>query len=325
MQVLSFSAVSDWKTCRQKYYYRQVEKLRRRQVGLALKRGGVIHSLLEAHLRGEDWVQVLNLFRDEYALLMEEERELYGDLPEDCERIMRGYLRRYQDEPLETLAVELSFGMDGQDPIEVLPGVAVRGRIDWIAQDHRGVWVVEHKTAKVIPSEGFRLFDLQTALYTRVAEVMGYKPVGIAFDYLRTVAPTIPSINKDGSLSRRKINTDVETLMRVLNENGLPHSDYQEEIERARQTESQYYCRKYLPKPTKLVDTLLEELRIVALEIERLQHYPYRNLSRNCEHFCEYYPLCTTEVMGLDSDFVRETEYIRKEDVNVRSEEEVED
>lgn len=289
-----------------------MKNLRKRTTPLPLKRGSLIHLLLETHLKGEDWEKVLADYAKKFAELMDEEKEYYGDLPNDAHRIITGYIDHYrQQEPLETLAVELSFGRskDKIPPVEVLPGVLVKGKIDWLVKDSRGIWTAEHKTvSKQIPTESFRLFDMQTAIYTRVVQLLGYpEPAGIMFDYIRTKPPTMPKMTKQGRLSRAKIVTDYQTYMQAILDNGLNPADYREELQHAAQ--QQFYTRKYLPKPDYLVDHLLSDLRIVAAEMKHLANHPHRNLSRDCG-YCEYEPLCTAELLNLDTEFLLHAEYI---------------
>jgi len=317
-QVLSFSSIRDWKRCRQLWYYRRVEGLRKRTVALPLKRGSLIHLLLETWLKGEDWENTLAGYAKEFDSLTEEEKEYYGDLPGEAHRIIRGYINHYKDEVETSLAVELSFGSpeDPFPPVEILPGVFLRGRIDHVVENPIGVWVQEHKTVGgQIPSESYRLFDLQTAIYSKVLPLLGYpEPVGIVFDYIKTKPPSVPQMTKQGRLSRAKIVTDHATYLQAILDNGLDPADYQEELRRASQ--QRFYVRKYLPKPSCLVESLLEDLRIIAAEMRRLKNFPYRNLTRECS-FCEYEPLCSAELLNLDTEFLLKTEYMvssREED-----------
>ena len=63
-----------------------------------------------------------------------------------------------------------------------------------------------------------------------------------------------------------------------------------------------------MPKPEGMVDMLLSELQIIAKGMEHLKDFPYRLLSRECEH-CEFYTLCQAEMMGLDTRYIRECDF----------------
>lgn len=321
---VSFSQAKTWRECRQRWHYKYKQKLRRKGRGaVPLWRGTIVHDMLEQHLVGKPWEPALDKYRKQFAELMEEEKALYGfDFIENCERIMRGYVEHWRlRPPVQTVAVEIEFGES--EPCELIPGLFVRGRIDWLFRDARGLWVGEHKTVKKgIPSEGFRMLDLQTAMYARVVEKLGYgTPTGVAFNYLRTKPPTKPRLLANGkSLSRsQKIDTDVATLMEAIDEHGLDPKDYDEQLARAK--ERKFYDRKFLPKPKAISDALLHELLIQSVEMRRLGDHPYRNLRRECDK-CEYQGLCNAELMGLDSDYLRASEFYVNEKPAIEAEHE---
>lgn len=319
-QVLSFSGISSWKRCRYSYYYSRVRKLKKKTAPLPLKKGSAMHTLLETHLKGNDWRKELKVFREKFDTLMEEEKVYYGDLPGECQRIMEGYIEHWKDYPVKTLAVEVAFGMDGVPPLEIVPGVFMKGRIDWLFRDHRGLWVCDHKTVgREIPNESYRLQDLQTIIYSKALPMLGFeRPVGCMFDYIKTKTPSKPKLLQNGTLSKsKKVGTDYRTFLEAIKEYNLKEEDYSEQLEIAKR--NMYYARKYIAKPKYLVNTLLEELSIINLEIKYLKNHPYRNLGRDCNH-CSYMPLCTAEMCGLDTDFILKTEYM----VDDKNEEEVE-
>jgi hypothetical protein len=320
---VSFSQAKTWRQCRQKWHYKYKQKLRAKgRSAEPLWRGTIVHEMLENHLMGRGWTPTLAKYQAEFAKLMEEEKAIYGhDFVDNCGRIMQGYVDHWaKHAPVETVAVEVEFGES--EPCELIPGLFVRGRIDWLFRDHRGLWVGEHKTVKkAIPSTGFRMTDMQTAMYAKVVEKLGYgKPVGVAFDYLRTKPPTKPRQLKDKSLSKaRKIDTDKATLLAAIDEYGLDPKDYAEQLERA--AANVFYARKFLPKPQAISDQLLVELRIQSIEMNRLGDQPYRNPVRECDK-CEYQSICNAELMGLDSDYLRKAEfYVAEKPVLVEREE----
>lgn len=319
VQVLSFSGISSWKKCRQSYYYSRVLNLQKKTSPLALKRGSVIHTLLETYLKGKDWMKEVTKYQKQYDQLTDVEKLYYGDLPNECQRIMEGYIEHWKDYPVKTVAVEVAFGMDGVQPLEVIPGVFLKGRIDWLFRDHRGLWVCDHKTVgREIPDEAYRLQDLQTIIYSRALPLLGFpKPVGCMFDYLKTKTPPAPKMLKNCGLSKaKKFSTDYRTFLKAIHDNNLKEEDYVEQLEIAKR--NMYYARKYIAKPKTLADNLLKELEIINLEIKYLKNFPYRNLCRDCKN-CSYMALCTAEVLGLDTDFIMKTEY------EIKHKEEVED
>ena len=307
--VMSFSSIKDWKSCRMAWYYKRVRRISPRLKPVALKKGSVIHELLEAYLKGEDWRGKLPKIQEEYDNMSEEEKEHYGNIPGDCESIIQRYITYWKDDPVETLAVELGFGMDGKPPLELAPGVWMQGKIDWVFRNHHGIWVGDHKSfGRQLPNDAFRFQDLQTVIYFRALPLLGFpKPVGMVFNYLKSKVPPKPQVLKNGELSKsKKIGASYEGFMEAILENGLNPDDYLEQLEIAKG--NLFYIRKYLAKPKTMADSMMDELRIVNLEMKYLRNFPIRNLRRECS-FCSYCSLCTAEMLKLDVDYVLQNEY----------------
>lgn len=309
--ILSNSKIKLYKRCTQAYYYREVELIVPKTASLPLQRGVMLHSMLEAYYKGKSWKKALEKYQPFWDGLMDEEKEVYGgDLMEECKRIMNGYIRLYGKKPQEKVHfVEMNFS---ENPIEILPNIYFKGVIDAGLEDDRGLWITEHKTHKKIPKEDQRFFDLQTAIYHRVAEIKGYKPTGVMWNYLITKPPTIPRLLKNGGLSRAKnIVTDRYTYLEAIEKNNLDPSDYEEELEYFSQ--NRFYERIQMPSNKSVVEGLMKDLKTVAHIINRLKEYPYRNMdSFNCRG-CDYKQLCHAELMGLDTEFIRKKEFKPKE------------
>lgn len=304
MIIINQSGIKTWRRCPQAFYYKEVECIEPRRKSLPLERGSWLHRLLEAYYKGKDWRKVHSKLTQEYDKLMEEEKEYYGDLPSETARIMEGYIKKYGKLKEEPLAVELDFS---STPVQLAPGVFLKGKIDLILRNEKGTWIVEHKTHKKFPGEEERFINLQTAVYIVAAEALGYKIDGTLWDYIRTKPPTRPRILVRGGVSRANIDTDYDTYLEVLKEAGEDPRQYQEELERAKQ--NSFYERRYIPKSQRVIDAMVREFVITAREIEKLKMFPYRNLDKfNCRN-CGYRSLCRAELLGLDAQFIRRSEY----------------
>ena len=314
--VVSQPSIKLYKQCPQAYYYKKMENLVPKHTALPLQRGVILHSALEAYYKQDKkktWRKAIEEYREFWDGLLEEEQvELYGgDLLGDCVKIMEGYCRTYGDKPKEkVLAVEIDIS---ENPVELLPGLFLSGRIDLISQDDKGTWITEHKSHRKIPTEETRFLNTQTVLYQLAAEKLGFKVDGIRWNYLRTKLPTVPRVLKDGSLSRAKdIDTDYHTLLNAVVANGEDPKHYQEELERVKSNE--FYVRRYSPKNEKVTAAILADIRNVAPLMDRMARYPYRCLdTRTCKSCC-YKTLCQAELLGLDTSFILKKDFIRKEE-----------
>jgi hypothetical protein len=92
---VSHSRIKTWNRCHKQYEYKYVQKLRPKAKNRNLEMGSWIHDLLMHYRDGEDWRGRHDQLSNEFYSYFEEERELLGDLPTDCLRIMRSYIRQY--------------------------------------------------------------------------------------------------------------------------------------------------------------------------------------------------------------------------------------
>lgn len=302
---ISNSKLKTFNRCRRQYSYKFDRNLVPKSGPLPMKRGSWIHELLEAHYKGESWRAKLKELTKEFYKLFEEEREQYGDLPHDVERIMKSYVYhwREEDKNMKVLATEFE--------IEVsLPhGHTLVGRADLIVEDEHGVWLGEHKSHAKEPGSDYRFIDVQTAMYVWALNKMGDfgDITGVMWNYLITKPPTKPQLKKDGDLSARKINTDYFTFLSALKEYQLDPKDYRDVLLSLKK-HNQFFRRERVPKSKKVTEQLIREAIGTADLIEG-GYYPIRSIDRSCEFGCSYKDLCITELYGGDAKSVEKMKY----------------
>lgn len=282
--------------------------------------GSIIHKMDQVKVEGGNWRKILKEVKKEYDKMFDEEKEFYGNLPEEIENIMVGYEKEYGKEKFKYLLIE-----------ETLPNIpltkhtSLKLRPDKIVEDEQGLnFLWESKTGKNIPPEEFRLWDLQTILYVWGARYADYKIDGILWNYIRTKPPAIPALLKNGSLSQRKnIDTDYRTYLKAIKEAKLKISDYEDILKRLKDSGSTFYRRMKLPVTEKTLNQIVRDARKSSLEIYYMQYYPIKEISGFSCRRCFYKSLCYAELRGLDVDFVKSTEFkkIKREEDQVESEE----
>lgn len=294
------SMIKSYQHCKRQYNYKFVEQLIPKHKGLPLYRGSWLHELLEAKYAGGDWRSKNDELAETFHALFAEEREMYGDLPSICEKIMESYDYhwRKEDESFNVIEVETEHEVD-------LPhGHTLKFRIDAVIEDEYGRWLMEHKSHKTIPNADYRFMDMQTARYVWGLNEKGYDLTGVLWNYIRTKEPTKPEMTQSGRLSRRRIDTDVLTYVRALKEYGLDLGDHRDDILRLKHHNT-FFRRERVPKPQQVIETLVEDAVHIADEIER-GFLPIRSIDRSCEFMCSYLDLCVTSLYGGDvSDIVK--------------------
>lgn len=319
---LSVSRAKKWKSCQVGHDYRYVMKLRPKRKVRPLTLGSLVHSCLEARALGFDWVSEIRKFKkNEWAKLFEEERVELGDIPQDAFRIMRGYHYYYMksDERYLTIAAELPFRVRIEGTPVVLVGVIDLIVLDTLSND---IWCFEHKTMKKdIPTEEFRMTDVQTTLYLYVMDklipVLGYESSqvkGVILDYLKTTPPTIPQILKDGTLSKRKIKCDYYTYLSCIKQIGGNPEDYKEILEYMKT--NVFYKRIPITKSMDMTSTIILDLINTGKQIKAISgKYSSRNLNWTCDRpRCEYRDLCIAEIQHLDIETLIKLQFEKSEE-----------
>lgn len=300
----SQSKIKSWRRCHKQYRYKYDEGLTRRQAPSALARGVTLHEMLDARALGKDWGIPLEEYRQSYTKMFADEAEGYPT-PEELESLYLRYCEKYKDDGLD-------YG--GRSEIEVQVkhrGLTFKGIIDKIVKDPQGrTFVCDHKTHKVLPSEDARFSDIQTVLYYWALRETGEQVDGVMWDYLRTKPPAVPELLKNGGLSRRaNIDTDYETYLKAITDNGLNPTDYQDMLDKVKG--NTFFKRIYLPKPNEqLVQSVVNDFFDTAEEIQNSKS-SVRNLTKDCS-MCSYFSICGEEVRGLDSSFTRKQLFVVK-------------
>ncbi len=163
--ISSNSMLKTFQRCPRQADYKYARRLKPKSVKLPLKRGKWMHSLLEAHYKAEagmetpPWQDVHKALTNDFSKLFDEEKEKLGDLPRECDRLMRGYLWHYKEHAWKVLGVE------GMLEAELPGGSIFRGRYDMLIEDEYGIWLVDHKNMKRLPNHALRMLDTQAPRY----------------------------------------------------------------------------------------------------------------------------------------------------------------
>ena len=320
---VSQSTIKNWRRCHALYDYRFVQLIRRRRPIVQFVRGTMIGKCLDAfaleRMNPKKYPanvnEVLKPYEDAYGKMFADEQEYYGPVIDEVKRIVHRYKEVYANDELK---YELAGGDGGpfEYPVnvELAPGVVFTGHIDKIPVDKQGrVWDMDHKSHKSIPETDDRFRDLQQLFYCWAMPLSGYPtPIGVIWDYLRTKPPVVPDQLKRGGLSQRKnMDTDYETYFAEVKRLGLNPADYKEmaDILKPRGT-MDFYLRVPMASPPKvLINNVVADARTTALEIKQKGGVDkVRMIDRTCKG-CEFYSLCQAEFRGVDTDYIRKTEY----------------
>lgn len=327
---LSHTMLDDVLRCEKKYEYRYIRGYAKRVKAARVEKGDWVHVLLAAYWRalkeGNDPQAAIEAehqrVRSEWwDVLFEEQQELLGaDLPDVCLGIARRYAQHYHSFDVQNWRKILSVEAKVQVRFDWLP-LPFTFKADVIALDRQGwVWVIEHKVVGEIPNEDNRAADTQGPRYMLALQQMlaskgiRVKGVGVIYDYLRDRVPAVPQVNKDGSISKRWIDTDYETFRAAVEAQGLDVADYQDILDRIQREGRPYFERWPVPRSQARLEETARDMRAIAeRRLVANGTAPIRTLDRTrCPWDCEFFPLCMVEVEGGDiSPMLRELYEVR--------------
>jgi len=313
MLTVSYTEMKRWRFCRQSHYYNFVEKIVPRVKSKPLKLGNIIHKLIETWAKKGNCEKILTEVRVEYKKMFDEEKEYYGDLPGIVEQIFQGYRDKYgEGETFKYSLVEKTMG-----PIPLTSQTQFKFKVDRVLNIPLGKAICETKTAKRMPEEDKRIWDIQTLLYAWGLNESGYNINAVLWDYIRTKTPTIPRVLKNGELSQAKdIDTNYDTYYQAIIDNlGKSHiKDYEEILTSLQFRPDQFYKRIVQTISKSMMKSVVRDAKITSLEILNMSRLPVKNISGFTCPMCFYSSLCYADMRNLDSDFIRQREFMKKEE-----------
>jgi hypothetical protein len=205
--------------------------------------------------------------------------------------------------------VEIEFEV----PIPGMSGVVYQGRIDLIAEDEYGYWLVDHKTTAQFGDVEWLALDDQCSSYAWAIWIqLGLQVRGVIYNELRKKAPKKPKVLRDGTLSMNKMqDTTYETYLQAIREGGYKESAYQGMLDYLKMNQKQFVRRtKVIFRP----ETLAVVERRIQLEAREMLSNPsiYPTPSRmNCNG-CSFFAPCLALHEGRDPEAILDENYERR-------------
>ena len=315
---VSQSKVKTWLACKRRYHYRYIEKLRRVKKGRPLTFGTMVHDMIEAHTNGGDPFEILDKWELEQGKHFKAEAEIYGDLIADIGFIMEDYFAKWKTDKKDKLTYIEINGKKAEHAfaIPLEPKLLLTGKIDGFAKTPDKLkWLVEHKSFNRRPSEEFRWLNLQSSVYIRISEMIGWPEVdGTMWDYIHSRPSKLPEALKGGKVSQKKIDVLPAALRSFLSDNKIKVTAVPDLMKHAETTvRDNYFFRIRNPLTAKVVDAIYSDF-IDAIHDMRDNHgkLKMRSIDKHCQ-WCDYAPLCKAEMLGHDVKFLIKREYVRDE------------
>ena len=316
---VSNSKVKTFRKCHYAYHLRYVEKIRKKVKSRPLQFGTLAHGVLDHWAEGNDWMKMLEDVYKKHSKVFKAEREAYGELIDDVRTIMTGYFDYWGE---KSMRYERIKGRSAEHVfnVEIIKGINVTGKIDFKGvTKERGKqlrWLGEHKTFNRKPSDDERWRNLQSSLYIRINDILGWSSVeGMCWDYIWSKPPQTPGVLQDGSMSQKMIDTLPGRIIDLLKSEKIPPKRYQAFIDRVAETNyPRYFDRVYTPVNNDVVQNIVNDFVETAREMmDKHGKVKDKNIERHCS-WCDYQDLCRAELQGLDADYVRQRMYTKEKE-----------
>lgn len=310
----SFTKLNCFKRCKRQFYYSYMQKLIPKFEKIAPSRGKLIHTCLQSLYRGQDPMRPIVDLNVDMEKVFDEERGEWLALQGEATRLIRGYMNAYRDidKDIKPLLVEERFEIPVGDH-------TYSGVIDLVFEDVNGLWVCDHKVVKTIPSDAMRFSDVQTAIYYHIIRSLGYDAIGVVFNYVKRKAPMMPATNKDGSVSRAAIDTDIPTYMAAVKAAGKDPQEYADMVDKL--SGRTFFKRCRIPRPKALVDTLTADVWVTLNDVQAYEgleddrYFTRTVLANRCEWDCDFQTLCVAEMMGQNVDALLDERFTIREEI----------
>jgi hypothetical protein len=196
--------------------------------------------------------------------------------------------------------------------IEIEPGLSFKGIIDEVDRTPDGQkWLTDHKTFTKIPNEDHRWRNIQSSVYLRAIEMLGWwdNMAGTCWNYVKSKPPSRPELLKSGALSEKSIDSLPITVRATIKKLGLKTKDYPKLISAAEANRSKFFFRIFTPVTTRVVDNIFNGFVETAREVAEYHGTKSdMNIDRHCD-YCDYETLCRAKLCNSDVDFIKEREY----------------
>jgi hypothetical protein len=326
MQTIRTSDRGYFKRCRQLWNWTSVlrENLEPYQRVEALDLGTAIHAALESYYNPDRWGDYAAMEQEAtnaFLAFVAEVEELVQEAPIDIEidfeaqkELGLGMLHHYfrwapNHDDFTPVRVEVEFEV----PIPALPEAVYQGRVDLLAEDEHGLWIVDHKTAGQFGATEWLVLDDQCSSYAwALRKQLGLEVRGVIYNELRKKAPHKPLILKNGTLSLNKSQeTTYELYMEMISELGLSIGDYDGILEYLLSQNDRYFRRTRVTFNPQMLQLVEQRILLEAHEmIDDPAIYPTPSRF-NCTG-CRFFAPCVALQEGADYTAILNENYERR-------------
>lgn len=329
--MMSISQVLTYLKCRKSWQFSYEQNLTPRIERPYLTIGKLCHQGMQgawnAHARGcnttqciESGINRIIAYFEKYretVPLLEEELSALWTLVEDSQTIFRNAYMDFAPEKYDVVMIGNTPAIELHFKVPLVGTRGMHGFIDLIVQDKTNgqIWLVDYKFRSALASDDDERFNLQNVMYMKAAECLGINCTGtMTYQYLNT-APSLPSVNKNGTVSRAKIKTTWAQYAAFCESVGQNPNDYAEEMI-PKLAEIEWFRATKELRSEDMISRVWNQIIIPTVrEIKSTKKKCIPSMySMNC-HGCSFVELCQGNLRNYDYQFIQDAEFIDKDKV----------
>lgn len=297
---LSYSRLSVWQACQQKYRWIYDEGLEPKEVSESLEFGRTFHKLMEGK-------EIVSMDKDSDIALV------YAD-----------YQRTYEGQALSykpIVKIEKELKLEGLW-LDTNPQVYMVGYIDKaVFYEDGSVDLVDYKTAAQFPSQEMLAYRPQAQIYWWLLQenYPECTPGNFIWDFIKNKPASVPRRLKTGGLSSDVRGVIPASVARAGWSLDMFSEDKQKEI---LSNENNYFKRVVCPFDETIFNNAIKGLKAASTQLGTIGTLNIRddfhiyNVGRDCD-WCEYAPLCRLAMSGADTEEYIERAFVKREERNV--------
>lgn len=231
---ISYSQMSDFLTCRQRWFLTYVLGIRPRFRAPAMEIGDAVHRGLASFLAGgsvedgiTDWYKKTS---DKIPFDDPGVFDHMNDLRETAVLVADRALAGLRELGFYTVYDENDEPIVEREYVIDVKGwkTGLVAKVDWVAYDPKlkNYWVVDFKTRNSFYTDSDELANLQSIIYQYALLKSGLATAGALTFQIKSTPQKPPKLNKDGSMSRAAVACDWQFYKDALIEAGLDPNDY---------------------------------------------------------------------------------------------------
>lgn len=317
MITVSYSKVSSYRGCPQKYNWRYVQGLRPRKISRPLSFGSDFHKLLECRINPELLEEAKRNIIEKYEnLTATQQEELGDDYLDTLFQQFEDYQKRWANAEAPTIT-EHEFYL----PIGKFKGedVVFHGIIDELYFDEEtgAIDVIgEHKTFSKKPDMSILAMNTQVCLYAKaVQQEFGVMPTRVRWDYIKSEPAKEPVWLEKSQRFSEASNSGITPYSweRACARKGVTDEAILSKARLYEPNIDNFFFRCEMEIHPEMVEAIYKDFKSSVKDmLTKGETNAAKHVCKDCS-WCEYQPLCYGQFTGADLDYIITKDYTFKE------------